>query len=163
LVAGLLMSDGTFQDAASYYLPNGTLSASQEGNFSVNVLDSSGNILSQTTNQVDFEAYLNPIGRVSTDSVPVVISVPFSMTAANVELVFNDSVVSSYSPNASALITAIQSIPDQGFEKNPTQMRNALLNKAQAFKNALAARSNQGARNMLENDIRKSVSDWVLD
>jgi hypothetical protein len=91
------------------------------------------------------------------------VQLPLSQDAVSIQILQNGNVLTSFNPNAQLLKDAINAIPDQGFDKNPSQRRNALLNKVGAFTNALGSGSNQGPLNMLQNDIRKSVSAWVLD
>jgi hypothetical protein len=127
LVSGLLMKDGNFQSSALYHKSDGYLTESQNGNFSVNMLDPSGAVLSTTSQQINFSAFINPIGLVSTDSTPVVLSVPYSPDTDQIRITFNNQTISSISTGTALLKSAITSIPDSSFFKFPIKERKRLL------------------------------------
>jgi hypothetical protein len=72
-------------------------------------------------------------------------------------------VLARVSVSSKLLRDAVMSIPDVGFDKNPAQTRNALLNKIDALDQLLAAGDLVGARNKLQNDIRKQLVAWLKD
>ena len=61
------------------------------------------------------------------------------------------------------LFDAVQSVPDSAFDQSPSERRNALLNKISALDAQLTTVDLVGARNRLQNDIRKHLDDWLVD
>jgi hypothetical protein len=86
-------------------------------------------------------------------------AVPFPATAFKVAILSGGRVISSVNIASKLLADAVNSVPDSGFAMNPSQRRNALLNKIEALDAQLSAGAIQGAINMLRNDIRKSLQD----
>jgi len=79
-----------------------------------------------------------------------------------VQIVKSNIVLTSVSPTTGLLRTAVVSIPDSGFVKNPKERRKALLNKIEALDAQLTVGDLTGARNKLQNDIRKQLVDWLV-
>jgi hypothetical protein len=130
LVTGLLTSSGEFQSSALYHSLNGTLSASETGNFSVNVLDPTGKVISTLSQNITFQADLDPVGVVSVNAVPIVVSVPYASNADQVQIVFNKKTIASYSPNSELLVDAIKAIPSAEYKRNPLLGSWILLGEA---------------------------------
>ena len=137
LVAGILTSRGTFESSSLYQISKGTLSTTQPGNFVVNILGASGETISQLSEAVSFTANLNPIGRVSTDSIPIILSLPYASNADLVQLTLNSQPVATFTPSSQLLLNAVQAIADSSFVKDPARERRELLEKAQNIERTL--------------------------
>jgi parallel beta-helix repeat protein len=163
VITALLYSNGTLSLRPWDKVSNAAPTTSEDGNYSVRVYDSAGRILSELTMPVTFTVNLESTGSVDTDTVPLVVVVPYPSNAATVEILDQGTVIASVSPQSKLLRDAINSIPDSGFVRNPAETRNALLNKVKAIENQIAIRDYYGARQKMLNDLRKHVESWLLD
>ncbi len=163
LVAGTAKLSGSITIDSLDWSTAGAPDQPTAGDSSINVLDTGGNVLSQTTFALDFNVNVEPLGSIEMDTVPFAFSVPFPVGAAQVEVVHNGAVLVRQDLRSGMLATAIASIPDLGFVDNPTQRRNALLDKVAAFEQQLANGDTTGAAQKLTLDIRKHIVDWLVD
>lgn len=74
-----------------------------------------------------------------------------------------DTVVSEVNPANQLLRSAVDAIPNHGFDRNSDQRRNALMQKVEAFERQLDRGAIRGARERLENDILLNVERWLVD
>jgi hypothetical protein len=160
LVAGTIGKNNVVQFSASYRSQTGSASVSESGDGELRVKDSNGNVVAELTFPVSFAV---DDGAGTIDPAPFLFSVPYPKNAATVEFVRSGKVVASFSPTTKLLDDAVLSIPDSGFDQNPAQRRNALLNKISALNYQLSAGDITGALNNLRNDILKNVQSWLVD
>jgi uncharacterized repeat protein (TIGR03803 family) len=164
LVAGVMYRDGHVELAPSYRLQSGTPREGTSGQFSLQVLDSANQIISRSGFEVSFTGFDERPGDPSDlDAVPFTVESAYPAGATAIQLVRNGSVLVRVNIATKLLRDAIAALPDAAFTRNPTQMRNALLNKVDAFDVQLAGGAKAGASKKLKNDIRKSLTDWLVD
>ena len=163
VVSGLLHSNGAIDLRPWYYLANGTATANRPANYAVRVKDGNGQVLTETQFPVAFSMQVEPVGSRPTDTVPLLLAVPYPKSAAIVEVIGNDQTLVSVSPQSKLLRDSIGAIPDSGFLRNPAETRDALLNKVAAIEKQIAVGDYFGARQKLQNDLSKQVESWLLD
>jgi hypothetical protein len=95
--------------------------------------------------------------------MPFAVAMPYPQGAEQVQVLQNGQVLTTEQIPARMLRDAVESLADAEFAMNPTQRRQALLNKIDALDAQLKAGDLVGARHMLSNDIRTSLSDWLVD
>jgi uncharacterized repeat protein (TIGR03803 family) len=164
LVAGVAYRDGRVELVPSYRLQAGTPRVGGSGGLSLQVLDSANRIIARSEFDVSFTGFDERPGDPSdVNAVPFTVESAYPAGATAIQLVRNGSVLVRINIAPKLLRDAIAALPDAAFTRNPTQMRNALLNKVDAFDAQLAGGAKAGARNKLRNDIRKSLTDWLVD
>jgi hypothetical protein len=163
VVTALLHSDGSVELRPWFFLQNGEASESLPGNYAVRVLDSAGQILAEVSLPVDFTMLVEPVGIRNTDTVPLLVTVPYPGTAAMVEIVANGQVLTAVSSTTKVLHDAIDAIPDFGFDQTPDQRRQALHHMIDAIEQMLAVGNNTGALRALVNDVRPNIERWLVD
>lgn len=161
LVSGTLFKDGQIALSSFYRLPGGILDDASPGKFSVRVIGQSGQILYDRPFDIKFLLMLDP--PVDTDAEPFGFAVPYPQEATTVEVQQNGHVLAQVRIATKLLSDAVASIPDGGFMRNPSQLRNALQNKINAFDLQLFTGDLIGAQGKLKNDIRKHLVDWLVD
>ncbi len=144
-------------------LPAGRQSRSHGTASSIVVLDANGTILSEVSGADDFDHPTSePDAQPANNLLVIGASLSYPPSAVTVEFRRGATVLLRIDPLSSTLRSAIQSIPDRGFDKNPTERRNALIAKVDALEKALAKKAYTGALNQLQKDIRDKVQKWVL-
>jgi hypothetical protein len=162
-VSAVLHADGSIDPQPSYVVAAGIPTPSAPGDYTVSVLDASGQILSSVSVTARFELNVEPIGPQPTDEVPLFVTVPYTPTAATITVLRNSQTVLRFNIASKLLVDAVASIPDDGFEKNATERRNSLLEKIGALDAQLAAGALNGALEKLRNDIRGHLDEWLID
>jgi len=163
LLTALLHKDGTVDLGPLYDIPNGLATEALPGDYAVRVLNASGQILAQTTFPVSFTMQAEPHGAQPVDVVPLVITVPYSKTAAAIEILRTGQILTRVSPISKTLADAIEAIPDFGFVRDPEELRAALLNKAKAIDKMLSVGANNGAYHAIFHDLRPKIQLWLVD
>lgn len=163
LVAALLHSDGTVTFRPWYFLPSGTADQSVPGNYAVRVLDNAGQTLAELTLPISFTIHVEPLGIQPTDTVPLLVAIPYGNTAATIEIMREGQVLTTVSTTSKLLQDAIDAIPDFGFIMAPSQRRNALHNKVNAIEHMLTVGNTMGAQQALVSDVRPTVERWLVD
>ncbi len=143
-------------------MPAAVQTESLPGDYAVQVLDASGRLLSEITLPLNFRIQVEPVGPRPTDTVPLLVTIPYTDSAVRVEIVRSGQLLISVTSSAKVLSDAIKAIPDFGFVKNPEQRRDALLNKTQAIEEMAARGGTRGELQKLKNDLRKQVEDWLI-
>jgi hypothetical protein len=162
LIAGSLKADGTSSIDQVYRTLNGRLGTNGTGNLSVQLLDIAGSVLAEMPFQSDISVDDVPPSNLLT-AVPFAVEMPYVSGVASIQLVQGGKVVARVLVTTKLLRNAIMSIPDIGFDKNPTNRRNALLEKVQALDSQLAVGALRGALENLQNDFRSRLDEWLLD
>jgi Putative Ig domain len=161
LVTGFVNQDGTANFQSMYCRLADTASASESGDASVRVLDLRGNVLSTLTFPVDFNVFTDP--RTTTTSAPFAFSLPYPANAAQVQITRAGALLFRVNIASKLLSDAIRSIPDYGFVRNQSQLRNALLLNVNAMDLQLSAGNTGGAAQLLQNEIRTQLVNWLID
>ena len=161
LVTGTITQAGTATFRSMYRVANGTVSQQPAGDGAIRVLDASGNVLATVSFAVDFSVQSDPPTVVT--AAPFAFSIPFPAGAVQVAVLRGGQVLARVAITTKLLLDAVESIPDAGFVKNPSETRNALENKIGALDRQLSGGDEKGAINNLRNDIRKQLVDWLVD
>ena len=116
--------------APMYRLPAGVVDEAPPGDMSIRVLDSEGNVVHEISFGVSFDVETTPT--FNAVSAPFAFAVPFTETAATIEVRLNGLVLNETIIASRLLRDAVLSVPDYGFIRNAEQRRNALLNQIEA-------------------------------
>ncbi len=162
LVTGLVNRSGAVTIPFLYRTFNGRVDQSTTGDGAVQVLDSTGNALTEVGFATDFSV-TDADPPVTLDSAPFALAVPYPPNATSVRIVIAGQVMADINVTTKLLHDAVDSIPDAAYSENPEQRRNALFNKIDALDSQLNSRDLVGARNKLGEDIRKHLDDWLVD
>jgi hypothetical protein len=163
LITAILNSDGTIELRPWYRSLDGAPSPSEPGNYAIKVLDMAGATVAEVGASVSFEVSVDPFGTAPTTAAPLIMKVPYPMDAFSVEIVRTGQVIARVNVPTKLLADAVKSIPEAGFGKNPSERRNALLEKINALDAQLSAKDLRGARQKLQNDIRKQLDEWLVN
>jgi hypothetical protein len=163
LITAFLHKDGSVELQPWYALPDGLATESMPGNYMIRSVDVTGQTVSELSMPVEFVLHADPVGVFPRDTVPLIVTIPYLPRASSIAILNNGQVVGQVQIASKLLADAVMSIPDGGFTMNASQRRGALLNKIAAFDTQLATQAIRGASNNLQNDIRKSLQDWLLD
>lgn len=134
-----------------------------DGNFSLVMRDAFGTAVSSIRSNVDFHVYIDGFGAMEVDSAPVVLSVAYPTNVASVDLLLDERLIASVSPQGKVLTDTVRALPDEAFVDNPFQRRGALINKVEAFEKQVAHGALQGALQKLQNDITRDVQTQLRD
>src|SRR5205814_1481545 len=102
---------------------------------------------------VEFVMNVEPFGVLPSDAVPLLVALPYSTSAATVQITREGQVLTEVSPGSKLLRDAINAIPDFGFRKLPKERRNALQKSVNAIQNMIEAGAPQGAAEKLEHEF----------
>jgi len=163
LVNGILYKDGTMELGSWYRLESGIVDNVIPGDYSIQILDKNGQIISDTNFDMPFMMNVDPLGYVETDVTGFSFAIPYPEGASKVILKHNEQVLTEIDPNTKLLHDAIDAIPDYGFIKNPKQNRNALQNKVDEVEVKINEGNILDARNKLKFDIRDKLEKWLVN
>src|SRR5260370_33266812 len=93
--------------------------------------------------------------------MPFGFAVPFPATAAQVQVIRDGQVVAKAFVATQLLRTAVASLPDSAFVKDPAQRRQALENMVDAFNHQLAAGAFPGRDRKLVHAILGRLTHWA--
>ena len=159
LVTGSIEQNGTAAFDRIHRTMEGVVTPSDGNDASIRLLDAQHQILTEVFFALDFVMGNPPL---EVEGIPFGFSLPDLPSATSVEIV-RDGVTLVRQDIASALLkSAVQGLPDNAFASNPSQLRNALLNKVEAFERQMITAATQGARMRLQNDIRNSLENWLV-
>ena len=159
-IGGYVDSAGGVTLGALYSNPLGTEDVTVGGTYTIQVLGGDGAVLSSTT--------FTPIFHVDGATVtlpysPFVFSVAYPPSAVTIQVIKGTSVLATKNIASGLLLTAIQNLQDAAFVANPTERRNALINKTNGFNDQLTTGNATGAYQNLTNDMAKQLSSWLSD
>jgi hypothetical protein len=160
LVTGTVDANGLPAISKLYKADQGILSPGTAGDDEILLLDANNAVLASSkflSHGSWFDSTLTP------SSFPFAVALPYSAGAMRMEIRSAGKTMLSFNIGSKLLYDAISSIPDIGFDNNPAQRRNALLNKVTALDSQLTAGNFVGAKSDLQNDVRGRVTDWVLE
>jgi hypothetical protein len=161
LVSGVLWKEGRIDLGTWYYLPAGTATPSDSGQFAVRVFDGNGTPLSEFQFQPQFVLHRDPGGDGPTNGMPIVVKVPFPANAARVEIVSGSNTLAAVNPVSKLLLDAVRAIPEQAFVGQHVEQATTLVNKVKAFETIMGHDGIGAALNKLQNDIRPHVETWL--
>jgi hypothetical protein len=162
-ISGMVTRGGVVTIKRISEFPEGKVSPTHGGKgFAVVVLGPNDEILAEHEGSENFDVPTSDPRPMSWSTLPIGLSIEYPPSATAVEFRRGGTVLLRIDPLAWSLRTAIQSIPDRGFEKNPTERRKALLAKVDAIEEALGDRAYQGVLQQLDQDLRNAVSKWLL-
>jgi len=163
LINGIISKNGTVQLGKLYMVENGTADYITPGNYSIQILDFSKQVLINIPFYTVFEMYVDPKGVVETDFAGFAFAIPYPENSSKILLQYNNATLTEFNPNAKLLHDAIDSIPDYGFIKNPEQRRKALHNKISEIEIKMEEGNITDARNKLEHDVKDKLEKWLVD
>ena len=165
LVNGIMFKNGTIQLGKWYWLKEGSVSHVCPGNYSIQIIDFNGTLISETLFAAPFATYVDPIGVIETNITGFAFAIPFPDTTSTIQIRYNNETIITLNPNTKILHDAIDSIPDHGFVDNPKRVgrRKALHNKIDAIEQMLAENNIIGARNKLKFDVKDKLQKWLVD
>jgi hypothetical protein len=161
MVSGYIRADDSAGFGPVVRSAAGTVNHGPGGSYAVQMLDGNGLVLSAAAFTPDSQEYTDP--RRSTDIAPFLFSFEYPASGAQVRIIHENAILSTLNIATGLLYNAIKLLPDNAFNQTSLERRKALLNKIGAFDAQLSAGATQGAKNSLQNDIRKSLQDWLLD
>lgn len=160
LVMGIMGQDKTATITGMFREPLGEVDESTEGDGAIRVLDKIGTTIIEFPFKIDFSVTHIPK---KLDYAPFAFAIPYPSDAAIVQVVQDGKVLMQANTSSTLLRDAIVAIPDNGFDKNPSQRRNALLNKVEALDKLLTNKEYIEVLDKLRNDIRKNLDSWLAD
>jgi hypothetical protein len=163
LLSGYVRKDGSVKLNNLYRSKNGILDNTFPGDYSVQILDKGGNVLTNLQFFTAFKAHIDPVGFVDTEVAAFTLSVPYVDNTSKLRIKLMGNTLIEINPNIKLLHDAIDSIPSSGFLKNADQRRNALHNKISEVEQKILERYYVDAINKLKNDIRDKFEKWLLD
>jgi hypothetical protein len=162
LVTGAVSPSGSITLWKVYKADAGTPTATAAGNGTVQILSRTGSVLAATT--FDEKAQMTDTSpNQGPQDTPLTVALPFASDAFQIRVLVFDTPVATVNVGSRLLGDAVASIPDAGYDANPSQRQNALLNKIRAFDTQLSANAIEGARNNLADDIRSALDAWLVD
>jgi len=160
LISGIIHPNRSVEIWRMNKSDSGEVTDNQPGDGIVRIVTRTGTIISS----VSFDSQAQPTDVPSfRGDIPFVASLPFPAGTFRVQVLIAGTVMAETNVSTKLLRDAVNSIPDSGFDQNPSQRRNALLEKVTALDEQLSADAIQGARNKLQNDILKALQDWLRD
>ncbi len=163
LVSGIVLKNGTVLLNPWFVFENATEVRIPEGNFSLLLSDNKNGIVENASFGVGFVIQPNPHEEVETNVSGFAFAIPYPENTSTATLVFQNQTLFKFDPREKVLSDAINSIPDRGFINNPSQRRNALLNKANAIMMILQHNNIKGAIQKLESDMKDKADKWLVD
>ncbi|MDG6219542.1 MAG: hypothetical protein QCI00_08895, partial [Candidatus Thermoplasmatota archaeon] len=163
LCSGVVYKNGTIDLMPTYFVENGFADEVPSGDYSLKMFDMNEDVISEILFDVQFFVTADSSGTIETDfsGFAFVASYPEETTSISIE--HEGETLVKFNPHSKLLHDAVDSIPDEGFAKNPNQRRNTLHNKIDAFEKLLDERSYEEAQLKLEGDIKDKVEKWVVD
>src|SRR5262249_36135778 len=125
IVSGILAADGTMELQRWFTLPEGTVDSPSPGPFTLRLTDGAGTTLLTVPFDMPFEADVEPLGRVPTDVSGFAFAVPYPAETAKITIELADGTpITEVDPVSKTLEDAIDAVPSQCFDQNPSQRRN---------------------------------------
>jgi hypothetical protein len=156
---------------SSEILPLGTTSESlPNGNFTVQLIDASGALITEVRRYADFNLYARPQGKIPTPGIPFLISLANQSSARKISFSLNGKPIGTVDvPGTSTPISikdvcsTIRNLLDSDFTKDAGQRRKALSQKCDAVQKSFAKGKINGTFNKLRFDLLKHVDQWVMN
>ena len=163
MISGLIFKDGTIELSKSYTIEQGMTDHVIPGDYSIQILDTEGQLLTSIPFDASFYMYTEPAGVVETDVTAFAFVIPYPETTSEIQIQYNGEILMEFNPNTKLLHDAVDSMPDYGFINNPEQRRNAFHNKIDAIEKMLEENNINGAVQKLEHDIKDKLEKWLVD
>ena len=162
-VSGIVTSDGEVTLREWFELPNGTSSDLTPGEFSINLMDESSQVIAEFPFDMQFGFFTQGAGFIETKDAGFAFKIPYPPETLIIEIKQNDQILVEVMPNSKTLVDSISGIPDECFKKKPDQRRKALLNKVSAFEKKLEEHEFDDAIEKLQEDIRSKIKKWLIN
>lgn len=162
LISGHVSKDGTIQLGKLYLIEQGTGGYIIPGDYSIQIVDTDGQILTDIPFYTSFNMYVDPVGIVETDTAGFAFAIPYPENTAAIRIQYNGETLLETNPNSKLLHNAADSIPDYGFINNAEQRRSALHNKIRATEKMIEKNNFKGAINKLKLDIKDKFNKWLI-
>ena len=163
LVNGYISKDGTITLKKLYMVEEGKADDIMPGDYSIEVLDNTGQLLTEIPFYTSFYANADPIGTIEMDKAAFAFAIPYPDTTTKIQIQHNGETLVEFNSNSKLLHDAVDSIPDHGFINNTEQRRNALINKIRVVEKTIEEGNLNGAVNMLKFDIKDKFEKWLVD
>jgi hypothetical protein len=161
IVSGYVDNKGNGGFGGFYRNLTGTVDADPGGTYVLEVVNSSGEVLSSISFNPVFA--LNDVPDSNSPYSPFVFTLAYPSNAASIRIVNGTSILTSLDIGFGLLMRAVSNLQDNTFQRNPTQERNALLNMVNAFNLQLATGNRTGAYQFLTEAIRRHISSQLTD
>lgn len=163
LISGLIFKDGRIEFENWYRFEEGIVDEIMPGDYSIQILDSNGEVLDIIHFHAPFETYDTPEGIIETDVTGFAFVIPYPKTTSKIQIRYKEAILIDIDPNTKLLHDAINSIPNHGFINNSEQRHNTLHNKIEAVEKMITQGNFKGAMNKLEFDIKDKIEKWLVD
>ncbi|MBU4341862.1 MAG: hypothetical protein KJ928_04645 [Candidatus Altiarchaeota archaeon] len=164
LIGALVYKNGTIDLKNMYWLENRTIDEDPlPGNYSIQFLNAEDELINTVSFSVSFELYGEPDIVIETNVSGFVFPVYYPEDTSKILIQLNNETLLEVNPNIKLIRDAINLIPDHGFKKNPSQRRNALLNKIEAIEQMTLENNYDEAIDKLENDVKDKIDKWLVD
>ncbi|AKB32213.1 hypothetical protein MSSIH_1523 [Methanosarcina siciliae HI350] len=163
LCSGIVYKNDTIDLMPTYFVENGITDKVPSGDYSLKILDMNKDVLDETDFDVQFFVTSDSVGTIETDVSGFAFVANYPEEASTILIQHEDKTLVEFNPHSKLLHDAIDSIPNEGFVKNPEESRKALHAKINAFEKMLEEGSFEEAQVKLEDDIEDKVKKWVVD
>ena len=172
MIIGTWFKDGSVRVESLDEFPLATNDVSPDtvSDYSIDVVDDGGTVLA--TNPYDppfdhvfedgFGADFKP-RTLHSKTAPIMATIGYPEATASVQFKRGAVVMLEIDPLSGSLRRMIESVPDSGYARNPTERRKALLEKVGAFEKMMSNHDLKGADEKLVNDLRGRAAAWVVD
>lgn len=166
LIVGFTLSkDGTVTPVESITSNNGNLSQNEQGDYTLQVLDSNGNQLVSLGMAPDFFQYVDKTdltgGQKSVDTVPIVKALPFVQGARTLQISKKGQILYTADIQQQLFSDAINNIPLAAYKWPQTQRQKILQKHLQKFDGLLKKNKNLSALMFLKNVIKQEIIRFV--
>lgn len=163
LISGLVSLDGDIELQPLYRLPSGVVDVVEPGDFNLQMLNASGNVVFEQSFGVATVAFSESFPAITLENSAFAFAVPYSGEVAELIITKGEEVL-RVNVTTRLLHDALDHIPDFGFINNATQRRNALHNKVRALENQVSARGDLGGViRKLKTDIKPTIMRWLIE
>lgn len=163
LVSGMISKNGTVELGRFFMVENGQADPLVPGDYSIEILDTQGQVLMNIPFHTAFKAYLEPYDILDIDYAGFTLAIPYSEATSRIRIQHNGENLIEVNPNTKLLHDAVDSIPDHGYINNPDQRRNALHNKIDALEKMIERGGLTFAMLKLERDVKCILQKWLVD
>jgi hypothetical protein len=164
ILSGFVLEDDSVKLSPWYLARNGTSGAPDEGDYTIEFVDSTGSIVGSDNFPVSFDIspdYEVPLIHTGISLFAFPVSLPAGLLSVRIR--HADKVLNGFDLSSKLLADAVDAIPNRGFTDNADQRRTALKNKVQAIGQMLTVRAFAGATMALKHDLMPKVSKWLID
>jgi hypothetical protein len=164
ILTGTISEDDTVRLPPWYVAQNGTSSAPNQGDYSIELVASNGRVVASNKFPVTFFIQLDYDSTpIYTGISPFGFSIPLPPGLFSVRITHGAKSLVEFDLSTKLLLDAIDSIPSRGFTDNADQRREALKAKVNAIGKMIRVGNLFGAEMGLTSDLRRVLGKWILD